>query len=630
MSRSSPAGLDARAAEPGSPETPVPRLRPEPALRDVPQSSFHRGRTVPRGVRWFGASSFWGHLRHFVASAVATEDVDSRDWMTPDDPHELCRHVGRILSRAQGVEEKSSPQALSLTEQLGRDLWVDYVADTGDDADVSEAVARLVVAEYYLPVPPTPGRPSDATGSGGEVLAPRGDILFFGGDTAYPVATAEEIHDRVVVPFNRVLATRDDGKMRVLLGIPGNHDWYDGLDGFARLFRKRPYEVIPPIKTGGMYATLQRGELSRYTEFAKRFMLGEHIEKPSTLDLLGYRPAQSASYFALPLAPGLHLYAVDRQLRHVDYRQRQYFDSWRLRHPGAGRVIALPDPPYHFGSPNFSGQGMLKALSLKEGSDEGLVISGDIHHYERWQQGATSYVVAGGGGAFLHPAPIVRRNFERDAEWPGPRQSRRLLWSVPIKVALGRSGILPHFVFGLLLAPVTAAVVLGAPELSWVFGGLAFAFVTAALALIGGIRRKARLGVLFAAALTAALSLSAPWLVDLGFRGLGYGPVSDWFAVGEGMLPSLQALGGVLAGVALASVVASGAFGTYLMVLTLFGVENTQAFTALDHPGFKHFLRLRVRRDGRGIDVWCIGLTDPLRPGEAPVLVDAFFWPTRR
>ena len=37
----------------------------------------------------------------------------------------------------------------------------------------------------------------------------RGDILFFGGDTAYPVATAREILNRVVVPWNQVLTSMD-------------------------------------------------------------------------------------------------------------------------------------------------------------------------------------------------------------------------------------------------------------------------------------------------------------------------------------------------------------------------------------------------------------------------------------
>jgi hypothetical protein len=60
--------------------------------------------------------------------------------------------------------------------------------------------------------------------------------------------------------------------------------------------------------------------------------------------------------------------------------------------------------------------------------------------------------------------------------------------------------------------------------------------------------------------------------------------------------------------------------------LTRLGLEHTQAFTALDHPGFKHFLRLRVRADGRGIDLWCVGLVDPLGPDAEPTLVDGASW----
>ena len=65
-------------------------------------------------------------------------------------------------------------------------------------------------------------------------------------------------------------------------------------------------------------------------------------------------------------------------------------------------------------------------------------------------------------------------------------------------------------------------------------------------------------------------------------------------------------------------------FGAYLALLTRVGLEHTQAFTALDHPGFKHFLRLRVRAQGDRIDGWCIGLTDPLAPAASPELVDQF------
>ena len=81
-----------------------------------------------------------------------------------------------------------------------------------------------------------------------------------------------------------------------------------------------------------------------------------------------------------------------------------------------------------------------------------------------------------------------------------------------------------------------------------------------------------------------------------------------------------------------ATFVGAWVFGLFLATLTRFGLESTQAFTTLGHPGFKHFLRLRVRKDGSAIDGWCIGLVDPLREGEKPVLVDQFTWrpPTRK
>ena len=70
----------------------------------------------------------------------------------------------------------------------------------------------------------------------------------------------------------------------------------------------------------------------------------------------------------------------------------------------------------------------------------------------------------------------------------------------------------------------------------------------------------------------------------------------------------------------------AGVFGGYLALLSQRGHEQMQAFPGLDHPGFKHFLRLRVRGDGSGVDGWCVGLVDPLGEREEPVLVDTFTW----
>ena len=44
-------------------------------------------------------------------------------------------------------------------------------------------------------------------------------------------------------------------------------------------------------------------------------------------------------------------------------------------------------------------------------------------------------------------------------------------------------------------------------------------------------------------------------------------------------------------------------------MLTLLGLEQHHAFSALSCPGYKHFMRLRVRREGDAIDGWVIGMS---------------------
>ncbi len=567
--------------------------RPAPAGL-TPRSRFVRGVEHPRGVAWFGVRSFWGHLRHFLASAIATEDVDSRDWMTADEPFDLNARVAEALG---GVG------ADTLLESLGRDLWLDFVADTGDDVAVSRAVARLIFADYELP---------DPDEAGAFLHAPRGDILLFGGDTAYPVATAQEITNRVIVPFNQVLETLPVDRPRVLLGIPGNHDWYDGLDGFARMFRRTSEDeegVLRPSVVG-----ISQRMIERYAEWAREFVRGGKIEKPKALALRGYRPVQSASYFVLPLTRRLHLFAVDRQLRRLDTRQILFFESWRARHPEPTPWVMLPDPLFAFGKPSATGTAMIEALNLDLEAKPHFLLSGDVHHYERLQQGAALHVTAGGGGAFLHPAPLGPRARSGVAvEWPTGPQSRALLWQVPWKVMRGKSGFLPHFALTALFLPAMDIGVNQFHRLGFIVSApiLITLLTTTIYALIGNVRRAGWvvLALAFGAGLaTATIPIFASYVLTR-------------LALSVHVVLSVW----VIAALTFAVAVFYGAFvfGTFLALLTFLGLEETQAFTALGHPGYKHFVRLRVRRDGSAVDLWCIGLTDPLRPGAMPELIDS-------
>ena len=68
---------------------------------------------------------------------------------------------------------------------------------------------------------------------------PRGEFLFFGGDTAYHAAEYMTLVNRIQRPFDyayedlrdRNLISDEDPR-RSLFGIPGNHDYYDQIDGF--------------------------------------------------------------------------------------------------------------------------------------------------------------------------------------------------------------------------------------------------------------------------------------------------------------------------------------------------------------------------------------------------------------
>ena len=50
------------------------------------------------------------------------------------------------MSRVLGASEAGG----SLAERLGREVWIDFVADTGDDHDLSLAVGRMVFSEHTL------------------------------------------------------------------------------------------------------------------------------------------------------------------------------------------------------------------------------------------------------------------------------------------------------------------------------------------------------------------------------------------------------------------------------------------------------------------------------------------------
>ncbi len=590
--------------------------RPDPLV-------FRQGAHPPFGIRWYGVTSLFGHLRNFVARAIATESVDSRDWMRPNKPEDLLQAARRVLlpGKDRALSSSSSSEASTLLDVLGRPIWIDFVADTGDDRDVSAQVGAMLASTYDVD-----------DGQGGRLLLPRGDMLIFGGDVSYPVATADEIYKRLVLPWNEELRrVGASAKKRVLLGAPGNHDWYDGLDGFGRLFRRRvdepfradDHDTTPKLgkrlrkragrKVGLVARTIHLDEVGSlyglllgFVRSVRAFFRGTTIKRRRRLVLRGYEPIQEASYFAFPLAPGLDLWGADRQLGRVDFRQRTFFTRRRKQQPNQAVLFVAGDPAMAYGLRNEPGARMLAACRLSMERDRVLFLAGDFHHYERRTINKSIHVIAGGGGAFLHGtriAPYPVESGAPDAVYPDGSATRKLALQVPWKLMIGRAGLLVHLALGVLgsielgASSATSALLVTSILVS---AGLALLLYFIALQGHGTRAKRAALAVPFGLAmglLPMGLEVAVPQLP---------------FHVSEGVVLLACALLG------------SFLFGVYLTILALLGLEHQQAFTVLGHPGYKHFVRLCIHPDGT-VETWAIGKDDVFAKGD-PMLIDHFTW----
>lgn len=608
-----PSGEASPLRTPSTPYPLAPRGKPSPPLR------FRQGARPPFGVRWYGITSLYGHFRNFIARAIASEQVDSRDWMRPQDPDAMLRHTIRILG---GRED-----APSLVAALGRAVWIDFVADTGDDRDISLAVGRMLARSYTV------------DHDGAPRTLPRGDVLLFGGDIAYPVATADEIYRRLVAPWNEAFREVEPSRAgapvprRVLLGVPGNHDWYDGLDGFGRLFRRRVGEPFRHEHAGEKQIRILRrlersqarkvglvarqlhldevggllGLLMSFGRSIRAFFKGTGVRRRKRLLLRGYEPVQEASYFAMALAPGLDMWGVDRQLSRLDFRQRAFFKGLRQSSPGNRLLFVASDPALTYGEAHDAGAKNLSACKVSFHRDEVLYLTGDFHHYERRELGRSKHVIAGGGGAFLHGTRMAPLRDVPPAEcaYPDAHESRRLAAQAPLKLMLGQAGLLVHLALALVASLELAAASRSLIALITTTASVTLALVVSLYFIAGHHRAHPK----------EIAAASVPFAVTLGVM-----PTLLKLALPQ-IVPSFAGNGGVMIVYAF---VGSFLFGVFLWWVAIIGLEPQQAFTVLGHPGYKHFVRMCVHPDGR-LEAWTIGKDDPLADAP-PTIVDRFDW----
>ena len=467
------------------------------------------------------------------------------------------------------------------------EIWIDYLADTGDGWNATYAVA-YAVSQPELEV--------DA-GDGERLRLPRGEVLVFGGDEVYPTPSREEYHRRLIVPYEAAFGDERPAESPHVFAIPGNHDWYDGLTAFARLFCSR---------VGGRH-------------FA------------------GWRTRQRRSYFALKLPGRWWLIGSDGQLQSdIDTPQIEYFRQIANRHMQAGdhAIVCLAAPVWVQAHKYRQYGGLFDETDLlylrdeifaRRGVQMTVFLAGDNHHYRRHEETAPvdpgspiQKITSGGGGAFLHPThdedvseleeervspDEPRRQFALKASYPSPRRSHRLTYrNLLFAYRSPRFGIVPAAVYLMTVWMVSAAVVQPGP------GGVADAievtfqafnrnpaltlwvlFLVAALVTFNDTHSRLYrwIGGLAHAAAHWACMFAIGW----GALWLTVQIAPDWRPLRLGAVALLVGAGGWIAGSAL--------MGLYLLIsLNVFGRHSEQAFSALRIEDFKHFLRLHIAPDG--------------------------------
>lgn len=514
--------------------------------------------------------------------------------------------LGQYQDKREVMGSLPADEPLDLSSGV-EGTWIDYVADTGDGFEATYTVAWLLARESL---------------DLGEVTTSRGRLLVMGGDQCYPSAHVQVYEDRLIGPFRAALRETQPETAPYLLALPGNHDWYDGLTAFMRTFCQ-----------------------------------GRWIG--------GWRTAQSRSYFGVKLPGRWWLWGIDIQFdTYIDDVQRRYLErlAGQLQ-PGDGVILCSAKPSWVSTS-----EGDLEAYATLDFVDRTLVrpsgahvrawISGDKHHYVRYEAAdGGQRITAGGGGAYLSPTHHLPKAitvppeesrargrtdpvpFERRGVFPDATTSLRLRWGVlRLPLLIPAFAALMGGVYTLLTLVMLWAL---GPELVTLPDRLRATSATLEAAgpgrlassladsltsvgvvigvLIGAVaftkRRRPGWAWVFGAS-HGVLHLIIAVLLTWGAANLVQ--TLPWWA----SLPSVLGLVLVVGGLVGAEVVA-----LYLVVADSLNRNSNELYAAQGIPDHKNFLRLHVDQDALTIYPIGIGriprdwIVDGAVPGPGPRIV---------
>jgi uncharacterized membrane protein HdeD (DUF308 family)/3',5'-cyclic AMP phosphodiesterase CpdA len=235
-------------------------------------------------------------------------------------------------------------------------------------------------------------------------VAARDDVRFvmISSDVVYPNGAMKDYEAKFWLPFK--------GVAKPVYAIPGNHDWYDALEGFLATF------LEPEAARLSMRARAETDlRLTSTTESRIDRLIGEaqrlrtEYQVPTGFQRAPYFEVQTDRFALLAIDTGI--------VKRIDDAQRVWLESALERAQGKTTMAVLGHPFFAGGHDQASGHEdftSLKRLLLARGVT--ILMAGDTHDLEYYAEPSTDatptahYFVNGGGGAYL--------SFGTSLQWP--------------------------------------------------------------------------------------------------------------------------------------------------------------------------------------------------------------------
>ena len=240
-------------------------------------------------------------------------------------------------------------------------------------------------------------------------IADHDDVKFMviSSDVVYPTGAMKNYEASFWLPFM--------GVNKPVFAIPGNHDWYDALEGFAATF------FTPDAARAAMRARVETdARISSTTESR----IDELISRATEFQRQYHVPTQrqQAPYFQLQ-TDEFALFAVDTGVaKRVDVLQYQWLEKGLIAAQGKTIMVILGHPFFAGGADLTVQDDLLETptefaqlRSLLRKHNVSLVMAGDTHDLEYYREDSgesppVHHFVNGGGGAYL--------SFGTSLDWP--------------------------------------------------------------------------------------------------------------------------------------------------------------------------------------------------------------------